>query len=67
MIGWFPIRITAENKGIAATGFLPDMLTVFHWHGDTFDLPSGSVRIASSEACENQGFVFIIHAQSLTQ
>ena len=56
-IGWFPIMTTKENKGVATTGFLPESLTAFHWHGETFDLPSGSIRIALSEACGNQGFV----------
>ncbi len=56
-IGWFPVSTTPENKDVAVTGFLPDSFTVFHWHGDTFEIPSGSVRVASSEACKNQGFV----------
>ena len=30
--------------------------TVFHWHGDTFDLPPGSERLAHSEVYENQAF-----------
>jgi len=30
---------------------------VFHWHGETFDLPAGAELIANSEACENQIFV----------
>jgi GMP synthase-like glutamine amidotransferase len=29
---------------------------VFHWHGDTFDLPNDTVRIARNDAYENQAF-----------
>ena len=32
--------------------------TVFHWHGDTFDLPTGSHLLASSEHYENQAFQY---------
>jgi GMP synthase (glutamine-hydrolysing) len=31
-------------------------VSVFQWHGDTFDLPTGAVRLARSEQCENQAF-----------
>jgi len=30
--------------------------TVFHWHGDTFDLPEGAIRLAHSELYTNQAF-----------
>ena len=32
--------------------------TVFHWHGDTFDLPAGSNLLASSENYQNQAFQY---------
>lgn len=32
--------------------------TVFHWHDDTFDLPEGAVRLASSEHYLNQTFQY---------
>ncbi len=31
-------------------------LKVFHWHGETFDLPEGASLIARSAGCENQAF-----------
>ena len=32
--------------------------TVFHWHGDTFDLPDGAINLASSENYPNQAFQY---------
>jgi GMP synthase-like glutamine amidotransferase len=32
--------------------------TVFHWHGDTFDLPENAVRLVSSEHYLNQAFQY---------
>ena len=31
---------------------------MFHWHGDTFELPPGAVQLASSEVCKNQAFIY---------
>ncbi len=30
--------------------------TIFHWHGETFDLPQGAIRLAHSKNYENQAF-----------
>tara|TARA_R110000868_G_scaffold11987_2_gene58356 strand:- start:257 stop:946 length:690 start_codon:yes stop_codon:yes gene_type:complete len=31
-------------------------LRIMQWHGDTFDLPDGAVRLATREGCPNQAF-----------
>jgi GMP synthase (glutamine-hydrolysing) len=38
---------------------------VLHWHGDTFDLPAGAIRLASTTICENQAFSFGTNALAL--
>ncbi len=54
-IGWFPIRMLDRTEPFAD---FPETLTAMHWHGDTFTLPKNARHIATSEACENQAFVF---------
>jgi GMP synthase-like glutamine amidotransferase len=56
-IGWYRIRFTPEAVKNVKLGHFPSETTVFHWHGDTFDIPSGALRMASSDACANQGFM----------
>lgn len=56
-IGWFPIRLTEAGQRSALLEGLPGEATVFHWHGDTFRIPPGSVHLAASEACESQAFL----------
>ncbi|PIQ44152.1 MAG: amidotransferase [Gammaproteobacteria bacterium CG11_big_fil_rev_8_21_14_0_20_46_22] len=57
-IGWFPIRWTDEAKAMPMFAGLPELSTVYHWHFDAFSLPSGAVRLAYSEATENQAFLY---------
>jgi len=54
-IGWYSIRFNREE--LKNFSFLPEQINTFHWHGDTFDLPQGSIRFASSELTPNQGFL----------
>jgi GMP synthase-like glutamine amidotransferase len=57
-IGWFPVNMTGEGKKNHFFEGTPEIFNAFHWHGDTFDIPSEASLIFSSEACQNQGFVY---------
>ncbi|MFW5812258.1 MAG: type 1 glutamine amidotransferase [Alkalispirochaetaceae bacterium] len=50
-IGWYPVSVHG-----AVPVALPESLEVLHWHGETFDLPPGAQRWASSPVCPNQAF-----------
>ena len=56
-IGWFNINRLAQASNTILSEAIPEQAEVFHWHGDTFDIPQGAAALASSEACENQGFI----------
>lgn len=58
-IGWFPVfAAKQESSENALLKGIPETLSAFHWHGDTFDLPDGAVSLFESEACKNQGFFY---------
>jgi len=46
-----------NNNNPFFSGF-KNPFTVFHWHGDTFDLPEGAVRLVSSKHYLNQAFQY---------
>ncbi len=59
-IGWYEVDITPEGMEDGAFSTLAvegrPVAEVFQWHGDTFDMPEGAVRIASSSSYPNQAF-----------
>jgi GMP synthase-like glutamine amidotransferase len=56
-IGWFPVRqaLPPADRPFRLFRF-PAEAVVFHWHGETFDLPDGAVLLAESAGCRNQAF-----------
>lgn len=46
-----------ESNSSLFSGF-ENSFTVFHWHGDTFDLPQGATRLVSSQNYPNQAFQY---------
>jgi GMP synthase (glutamine-hydrolysing) len=57
-VGWFDIHRLPEAAEHQWADLIPTSAEVFHWHGDTFELPDGAVRLASSEACVNQAYAY---------
>ena len=53
-IGWLPVAGIAHGNPAAFR--FPETANVFHWHGETFDLPPGAEPLARSGACANQAF-----------
>lgn len=56
-IGWMPVSLTSLGRMSALTRGLAEEFPVFHWHGDTFDLPRGAELLMSSRGCKNQAYL----------
>jgi GMP synthase-like glutamine amidotransferase len=57
-IGWFPVNFTSEAAASPLFARFRREVSAFHWHGDTFSIPPGAVRLAASEGCDNQAFAY---------
>ncbi|MCC6346603.1 MAG: type 1 glutamine amidotransferase [Nitrospirales bacterium] len=64
-IGWYDIELTGDGLRdplllkLAVhpqAGDLWQRFKVFHWHGETFDIPEGAVHLASSSLFPHQAF-----------
>jgi GMP synthase (glutamine-hydrolysing) len=53
-VGWAPVELTEAGKNSVLT--LVENVSVLHWHGDTFDLPDETQRLAGTKAAPNQAF-----------
>jgi GMP synthase (glutamine-hydrolysing) len=57
-VGVLPVELTDEGRRDPVFSALPPAVPALQWHGDTFDLPEGAVRLAGSPAYPNQAFRF---------
>jgi GMP synthase-like glutamine amidotransferase len=55
-VGWGAVTFVETPEAEPVLAGLDPSEVVLHWHGDTFDLPAGATRLASTLACENQMF-----------
>ena len=56
-IGWFPVRRSdAAKPDNWLASALPTTFTPLHWHGDTFEPPTGAECVYASDYCSQQAF-----------
>ncbi|CAM2181224.1 GMP synthase (glutamine-hydrolysing) [Paraburkholderia sacchari] len=64
-IGWTPLTLTDAGHASPLRHVDGTATSMLHWHGDTFDLPQGATRLASTPLCENQAFSWGSHVLGL--
>jgi len=55
-IGWAEIYFTESASEDPVFSDFGSSQMMFHWHGETFDLPAVATRLAYSRLCRNQAF-----------
>ena len=55
-LGWDQLTLTEDGKASPLAAL--EGLHILNWHGDTFDLPTGATRLASTELTPNQAFSY---------
>lgn len=57
-IGWWDVEFLEAAKDDYFFQDFPSKAKMFHWHGDTFDLPEGANWVAKSSCCRHQAFTY---------
>ena len=57
-VGWAPITLTDDGRDDAVFGLIEPTCTVFHMHGDTYELPPDAKNLARSALYEQQAFSY---------
>ncbi len=55
-IGWYDVMATDEGRADPLFSKFKKVEKLFQWHGDTFSIPDGAVKLATSVNCDNQAF-----------
>lgn len=54
--GWAPLLLSAAGQASPLSALAGDKTSMFHWHGDTFDLPPDATHLAATSMYTNQAF-----------
>jgi GMP synthase (glutamine-hydrolysing) len=57
-IGWAPVYLTDAGQSDPLFRGIASPSDLFHWHGETFDMPAGARWLAYSDKCRHQAFSF---------
>lgn len=57
-VGWHDLSLTTDGYNSPLRHFSPELTSMTHWHGDTFDLPEGATLLATSKNYTNQAFSY---------
>ena len=60
-IGWGKVDVIDAPLAREWFGHAAPAFTSFHWHGETFTVPPGAVRVLTNTYCANQAFVLGMH------
>ena len=55
-IGWYDVSPSDAGRLDPLLRHFGTSEKIFQWHGDSFEIPPGAVRLASSPTCDNQAY-----------